>query len=152
MNPPNNNATAPDPSELGRSSHLRILTINVNTVRYPQEGPTGTRAVWSGRNGEQHQAQFEYEKADLKPEVLNGEQVEWINLTKQPCTIVFAEDECPNSPFQDGTRKFDIASGQSVLSGVISGEKNGRYPYLVSFVVPPDANGGNLGDPVLIVR
>ena len=152
MHSPTNSSNAPDPGVLGRSSHLRILTVNLNTVRHPPEGPRGKLLVWSGPEGERYQAQFEHESPELKPEVLNGERVEWINLTNQPCTIVFDQTECKVSPFQDGTREFSIAPGRSVFSGVIRGKENTRFPYLVNFASPPETGGGNLGDPVIIIR
>jgi hypothetical protein len=142
----------PDPSELGRNSHLRILTVNRNTVRHPKEGSKGTAVEWSGSKGEKYQAQFQYEEPDFQPQVLKGERVEWINLTNQPCTIVFDKTDCEQSPFQDGARQFTIAPGRSVFSGLIDGPKNRHYPYLVNFVVPPDTQGGQLGDPEIIVK
>ena len=144
--------SGPDASKLGRSSHLRILTVNVNTVRHPKEGSNGTFVEWSGPNGEKYQAQFQYEEPEFEPKVLNGERVEWINLTNQPCTIVFDPTDCTQSPFQGGGRQFTIAPGRSVFSGVVDGAKNKHYPYLVNFEVPPDAGGGELGNPELIVR
>jgi hypothetical protein len=150
MNSPKNASNEPEPG-VRRSSHLRILTVNLNTVRHPHEGPSGKRLVWSGPNGEQCEAQFEYESAELKPEVESGDRVEWINPTNQPCTIVFDETECRVSPFTDGSRQFSVAPGRSVFSGVISGKKGTRYPYLVNFAVVPDDDGGDRGDPVIIV-
>ena len=153
MSSPENDNAGPDPQRLGRTSHLRILTVNLNTVRHPQEGPTGTPIDWSRPNGEQHRAHFEYQKPELEPVVLNGERVEWINPTKQACTIAFDEDECPESPFEDGKRHFAILPGQSVLSGVIKGKMNKHYPYLVNFAAPTgDGDGGTRGNPVIIVK
>ena len=39
--------SGPDASKLGRSSHLRILTVNVNTVRHPKEGSNGTEEFFA---------------------------------------------------------------------------------------------------------
>jgi hypothetical protein len=121
-------------------------------VRHPKEGSNGTTVKWSGPNGERYEAQFQYEEPDFEPRVLNGERVEWINLTNQPCTIIFDPAGGAKSPFKDGGRQFIIAPGRSVFSGVIDGAKNKHYPYLVNFEVPPDAQGGVLGSPEIIVK
>ena len=146
-----NESIGPDPSALGRSSHLRILTVNFNTVRHFHEGPGGKSVKWATSSGEQCEAKFEHEKPELKPHVLNGERVEWINPTDQTCIIKFDEVECPTLPFEDGKREITIAPGTSVFSDVTKGK--GRYPYLVDFVVPPTGTEGpNLGNPVIIVK
>jgi len=150
--PPNLNPN-PDPQALGRSSHLRILTVNSNTVRHLREGTDGKQITWTTSNGEQCEAKFQYEKPELEPQVLNGERVEWINPTNQTCTIVFDKDECPELPFEDGKRKFMIAPGKSVFSGVIKGKRDRRYAYLVNFTARPDNDdGGDKGNPVIIIR
>ena len=138
---------------LGRSSHLRILTITSNVVRILREGPNGKLVKWTTPSGEQCEAEFQHEEPELDPQVLNGERVEWINPTNQPCTIEFDKDECPEPPFEDGKRQFTIAPGQSVFSSVIKGKLRGRYGYLVNFDAPPDSDGGgNRGNPVIIIR
>ena len=148
-----NEGNRPDPSRLGRSSHLRILTVNSNTVRHLREGDGGKPIKWTTSDGEQCEAKFEREKPELEPHVLNGERVEWINPTNQSCTIVFDKDECPDPPFEDGKRQFTIAPKQSVFSGVINAKIGGRYRYLVDFAEPPaDDDGGGMGDPVIIVK
>jgi len=152
MSSPKTEATAPILQRLGRSSHLRILAVNVDTVRQPQEGPTGTPLTWSGPNGEQFKATFERQRPQLEPGVLNGERVEWINPTNRTCTIEIHEVECRESPFEDGARKFTIAPGRSVLSGVIRGKLDEHYRYTVKFDGPLDDDGGERGDPVIIVK
>jgi hypothetical protein len=147
-----NPTSAPDPQKLGRSSHLRILTVNFNTVRHPPEGPKGTLTRWIGPDG-QCEASFQFEERPLEPHVLNGERIEWINPTNQPCTVIFHKDEVPESPFEKGEREFTINPGQSVFSGVINGKIGGRYRYLVNFAAPPDDDDDeNRGDPVIIIK
>ena len=156
MSSPGNQNIKPDPQALGRSSHLRILTVNSNTVRTPREGANGKVIRWTSSNGDECEAEFQYGKPELPPHVLNGEQVEWINpsTTNQPCTIEFDKDECPEPPFADGKRLFTIAPGKSVFSGVIKGKLDRRYTYLVNFAAPPDDDdgGGDMGNPEIIVR
>lgn len=143
----------PDPRGLGRISHLRILTVNLNTVRHLREGSDGRSITWTTSNGEQCEAKFQYEQPELEPRVLNGERVEWINPTDQPCTIVFDPDESTIPPFEDGKRQFMIGPGKSVFSSLIKGKIGQRYSYLVNFAVPPNSDDDcNRGNPVIIVK
>ena len=129
------------------------MTENRHTVRHLREGPNGKLIKWMTLNGEQCEAKFQYEEPELEPVVLNGEQVEWINPTNQPCTLVFDKDESKESPFEHGQREFTIAPGHSVFSGMIKGKHGARYPYLVNFAQPPkDDDDDQLGNPVIIVR
>jgi hypothetical protein len=156
MSSPGNQNIKPDLQALGRSSHLRILTVNSNTVRTPREGGNGKVIRWTSPNGDECEVGFRFGEPELEPHVLNGERVEWINppTTNQPCTIEFDEDVCPVLPFVGGKRQFTIAPGRSVFSDVIYGKIGGRYSYLVNFAAPPDDDdgGGNMGNPQIIVR
>jgi hypothetical protein len=143
---------APDPTQLGRTSSLRILVMNTNTVCRPPEGPNGTLTEWQRPDGERCQANFQFEEPELEAAVLNGEQVEWINPTNQPCTVSFREEEVPQSPFEGGERSFSIAPHHSIFSGVIKGKKGHRYGYIVKFEIPPDDGGGRSGDPEIIIK
>jgi hypothetical protein len=143
-------SSAPDPQRLGRSLHLRILVVNANTVRHLSEGPNGKPTSWTGPNGERCEARFQYEEPEREPGVLNGERVEWINPTNQPCTIIFDKDEVPEPPFEGGERRFMVPAHASVFSGIIRGKTGSRYRYLVNF--PPDADDGGRGNPVIIIR
>ena len=65
MSSPGNQNIKPDPRALGRSSHLRILTVNSNTVRTPREGGNGKVIRWTSSNGDECEAKFQYGKPEL---------------------------------------------------------------------------------------